>query len=50
MRLLLDTHSALWMFADQALEIVTRYYPPERIPPRTQYLLTDIFEDLRRRQ
>ncbi|MCI0535342.1 MAG: hypothetical protein L0Z50_08940 [Verrucomicrobiales bacterium] len=32
--------------ADQAFEIVTRYYPPERIPPRTQYLLTDVFSDL----
>jgi hypothetical protein len=31
--------------AEQALEIVTRYYPPERIPPRTQYLLEDIFSD-----
>lgn len=30
--------------AEQALEIVTRYYPPERIPPRTQYLLEDIFD------
>ena len=35
--------------ADQAFEIVTRYYPPERIPPRTQYLLADIFGDLRGR-
>jgi hypothetical protein len=30
---------------EEALEIVTRYYPPERIPPRTQYLLADIFAD-----
>jgi len=29
--------------AEQAIEMVTRYYPPERIPPRTQYLLEDIF-------
>ena len=33
---------------DQALEILGRYYPPERIPARTQYLLEDIFTDLRR--
>jgi hypothetical protein len=26
-----------------ALDIVSRYYPAERIPPRTQYLLEDIF-------
>jgi hypothetical protein len=28
---------------DEALDIVSRYYPAERIPPRTQYLLEDIF-------
>ena len=33
---------------DQALEVLSRYYPPERIPVRTQYLLEDIFSDLRR--
>jgi hypothetical protein len=27
---------------DQALDIVSRYYPAERIPPRTQYLLEDV--------
>ena len=32
---------------DQALEILSRYYPPERIPARTQFLLEDIFTDLR---
>jgi len=31
--------------SDQALEILVRYYPPERIPPRTQYLLEDIFSE-----
>lgn len=29
--------------AAQALSIVARYYPEERIPPRTQYLLEDVF-------
>jgi hypothetical protein len=34
---------------EQAFEIISRYYPPERIPARTQYLLEDVFNDLRRR-
>jgi len=29
--------------AGQALAIVARYYPEERIPPRTAYLLEDVF-------
>ena len=32
--------------AAQALDIVTRYYPADRIPARTQYVLDDIFADL----
>jgi hypothetical protein len=31
---------------EQALAIVSRYYPEERIPPRAQYLLEDVFADL----
>jgi hypothetical protein len=27
-----------------ALEVVTRYYPAARVPPRTQYLLEEILE------
>jgi hypothetical protein len=30
--------------ADDVLSIVARYYPRERIPPRTQFLVEDIFE------
>lgn len=29
--------------AEEAREIVARYYPEERIPPRAMYLLDDIF-------
>lgn len=36
--------------AEKAIEIVTRYYPPERIPPRTKYLLEDIFNELHGRK
>lgn len=32
--------------ADEAFEVVTRYYPAERIPARTQFLLEDIFSSL----
>jgi hypothetical protein len=28
---------------EQALDIVSRYYPANRVPPRTQYLLEEIF-------
>lgn len=31
--------------AEEAREIVARYYPEARIPPRAMYLLEDIFED-----
>jgi hypothetical protein len=30
--------------AEQAMDLVSRYYPPERIPARTQFLLEDIFQ------
>ena len=33
---------------EQAFEIISRYYPAERIPARTQYLLEDVFNALRR--
>jgi hypothetical protein len=29
---------------DKALEIVCRYYPAERVPPRTQFLLEELLE------
>jgi hypothetical protein len=31
------------MSAAEALAIVARYYPEERIPPRAVYLLEDLF-------
>ena len=31
--------------AAEALAIVTGYYPRSRVPPRTQYLLEEIFEE-----
>jgi len=31
--------------AEQALAIVAGYYPQSRVPPRTQYLLEEIFEE-----
>lgn len=30
---------------DEALEIVARYYPAERVPPRAGYLLEELFAD-----
>lgn len=32
--------------ASDALDIVTRYYPADRIPARTQFVLDDLFADL----
>jgi len=34
--------------AEDAMAIVQRYYPPERIPVRAQYLLEDIFSQIQR--
>lgn len=31
--------------AEEALEIVVRYYPDDRVPPRTAYLLEEIFAE-----
>jgi len=31
--------------AEEALAIVAGYYPKSRVPPRTQYLLEEIFEE-----
>lgn len=35
---------------DQALGILSKYYPEERIPPRARYVLEDIFAVLEKRQ
>ncbi|MBI4606547.1 MAG: hypothetical protein HY721_31675 [Planctomycetes bacterium] len=32
--------------AEEAMAIVARYYPEDRVPPRARFLLEDIFEEL----